>query len=469
MHQGGVVGLRRKVRRVHFVGIGGIGQSGIAEVLHAQGFGVTGSDMRASDNVERLRRTGIEVTVPHSAEAVEGACVCVVSTAIPSSNPEVQRAKALGIPVVRRAEMLGELIRLQSGICIAGQHGKTTTTSMVADLLTAGGADPTVINGGVLASLGSNARYGRGSYLVCEADESDGSFLSLSPTYAVITNLEGADHLETWPGGMESIKEAFLNFANSVPFYGLVILCHDDEHLRDILPQIHRRVVTYGRSASAEVRADNLRHEDGRVCFTVLIRGERVGELRVPMPGAHNALNALAAVTVADEFGVPFEVMKEALEGFRGVGRRFEVAGTFDGVTVVHDYGHHPTEIRAVLSAAAEAWPERPIRVLFQPHRWSRLRDQWGPFTAAFDAASDVVVSDVYAAGEAPIEGMSTAGFAADAMAHGHRSVRPGGSAAESAKLLAREAEPGDLVLLFGAGDVDRQVAPLVQALEARR
>ncbi len=461
------MGLRRKVKRVHFVGIGGIGQSGIAEVLYAQDFQVTGSDMHPSANVERLRSKGLTVTVPHAAEAVEGACVCVVSTAIPESNPEVIRAREHGIPVIRRAEMLAELLRLQSGICIAGQHGKTTTTSMVADVLTHGGADPTVINGGVLASLGSNARYGKGSYLVCEADESDGSFLTLSPTYAVITNLEGADHLETWPGGMDSIKKAFLNFANSVPFYGLVILCHDDEHLRDMLPDLSRRYVTYGVSASADYRADAIHHEDGCVCFGVVVRGAAKGSVKLPLPGRHNALNALAAIAAADEFGVPFELIKEALEGFRGVGRRFEIAGTFGGVTVVHDYGHHPTEIAAVLDAAKQAWPERAVRVLFQPHRWSRFRDQWQAFGACFDLASDVVVSEVYAASESPIEGYSEQRFAEDTMAHGHRSVRFLGGAERAARQLATEAKAGDVVLVFGAGDIDRQVPTICEVLEA--
>lgn len=461
------MGLRRKVKRVHFVGIGGIGQSGIAEVLYAQDFEVTGSDMRESANVQRLRSKGLMVTVPHAATAVEGACVCVVSTAIPDSNPEIVRAKELGIPVIRRAEMLAELLRLQSGVCIAGQHGKTTTTSMVADVFTHGGADPTVINGGVLASLGSNARFGKGSYLICEADESDGSFLTLSPTYAVITNLEGADHLETWPGGMPAIKEAFLNFANSVPFYGLVILCHDDEHLRDMLPDLNRRYVTYGVSASADYRADAIHHVDGCVCFSVFIHGEHKGEVKLPLPGRHNALNALAAVAAADEFGIPFERISEALESFRGVGRRFEIAGTFAGVTVVHDYGHHPTEIAAVLDAAKQAWPERPIRVLFQPHRWSRLRDQWQAFGACFDLASDVVVSEVYAASESPIEGYSEERFAQDATAHGHHSVRFVGDSETSARQLALDARSGDVILVFGAGDIDRQVPLICDVLEA--
>jgi len=461
------MGLRRKVKRVHFVGIGGIGQSGIAEVLYAQDFEVTGSDMHESANVQRLRSKGLVVSVPHAASAVEGACVCVVSSAIPNSNTEVVRAKELGIPVIRRAEMLAELLRLQSGVCIAGQHGKTTTTSMVADVFTHGGADPTVINGGVLASLGSNARFGKGSYLICEADESDGSFLTLSPTYAVITNLEGADHLETWPGGMSAIKEAFLNFANSVPFYGLVILCHDDEHLRYMLPDLKRRYVTYGISASADYRADAIHHVDGCVCFGVVVRGEHMGEVKLPLPGRHNALNALAAVAAADEFGIPFSRIREALESFRGVGRRFEIAGTFAGVTVVHDYGHHPTEISAVLDAAKQAWPERPIRVLFQPHRWSRFRDQWQAFGACFDLASDVVVSEVYAASESPIEGYSEQRFVDDATAHGHRSVRFMGDSETSARQVALDAESGDVILVFGAGDIDRQVPVICDVLEA--
>ena len=278
------------------------------------------------------------------------------------------RARALGIPVIRRAEMLAELLRLQSGLCIAGQHGKTTTTSMVADVFTHGGADPTVINGGVRRAWAATPGSERGATSSARRTRATAA-LSLSPTYAVITNLEGADHLETWPGGIESIKEAFLNFANSVPFYGLVILCHDDEHLRDLLPRLKRSYVTYGVSASADYQATAVYHEAGCVCFTVSIRGVVQGEVRLPLPGHHNVLNALAAVAAADEFSIPFPQIKEALESFRGVGRRFEIAGTFGGVTVVHDYGHHPTEITAVLGATKQAWPERPIRVLFQPHR----------------------------------------------------------------------------------------------------
>jgi UDP-N-acetylmuramate--alanine ligase len=462
------MGLKRKVRRVHFVGIGGIGQSGIAEVLHAQGFEVTGSDLNESAGVERLRAKGIDVTVPHAATAVEGACVCVVSTAIPATNPEIERANELQIPVIPRAEMLAELLRLQRGVCIAGQHGKTTTTSLVADVLTGGGADPTVINGGVLASLGTNARFGRGSYLVCEADESDGSFLSLSPTYAVITNLEGADHLETWPDGMASIKAAFLRFANSVPFYGLVVLCRDDKHLRDLLPQLKRRHISYGLTPSADVYAEHLRYDDAAVHFDVVIKGAAVGSIRLPLIGDHNVRNALAAVAIADEFAIPFAKIKAALEAFAGVGRRFEVAGTFAGVTVVHDYGHHPTEIQAVLGAARQAWPERDIRVLFQPHRWSRMRDQWHAFCGAFDAAEEVVICDVYSAGEAPIAGYEPPRFVAAAMARGHRLMRYVGAAEAAAASVVDSSASGDLLLVFGAGDIDRQVATIQARLEAR-
>jgi UDP-N-acetylmuramate--alanine ligase len=462
------MGLRRRVRRVHFVGIGGIGQSGIAEVLNAQNFEVTGSDMNDGATVERLRSLGIKVDVPHKAAAVEGADVCVVSTAIPQANPEVHRAREMGIPVIRRAEMLGELIRLQTGVCIAGQHGKTTTTTMVADVLTAGDADPTVINGGVLASLGSNARYGKGSYLVCEADESDGSFLSLSPTYALITNLEGADHLETWEGGMPELQDAFAHFANSVPFYGQVILCKDDPYLEELMHRITRPMVTYGIESDADFRAIDVVADGGCMRFSVVAYGEPLGDVMLSMAGNHNVLNALGAIALAHGFGIAFSEVQTALAQFAGVGRRYEIAGTFDGVMVVHDYGHHPHEIEAVLEATVRAWPERPIRALFQPHRWSRLRDQWDGFCVCFDRTAEVVVSDVYPAGEDPIPSCAPDAFVAATQAHGHRGARYGGTAAEAAQALAEDAQPGDIVILFGAGDIFRSVEPLVAALRAR-
>ena len=456
------MGMRRSVKRIHFVGIGGIGQSGIAEVLRAQEFTVSGSDLAAGALVNRLRSQDIEVTVPHQAEAVDGADVCVVSTAIPPTNPEVQRAHEMGIPVIRRAEMLGELIRLQTGLCVAGQHGKTTTTSMVAEVLTAGGLDPTVINGGVLASLGSNARYGKGSYLVCEADESDGSFLSLSPTYAIITNLAGADHLETWPGGMPELQEAFLRFANSVPFYGRIVLCHDDPYLREMLPDLSRPHVTYGLGATADYQGVDLEFGPGWTAFSIHHREQTLGRVRMPVLGAHNVRNALAAAAMGTELGVPFEAIRSALENFAGVGRRFEIAGEVNGIMVVHDYGHHPTEIDAVLKAARRAWPQRPIRALFQPHRFSRFRDQWDDFTACFDAAQAVVVSDVYAAGEAPIAGIDSDAFAEAARRRGHRGVTCAGQVSEAAAQLADQAQSGEILILFGAGDIHRQVSPLM-------
>jgi UDP-N-acetylmuramate--alanine ligase len=462
------MGLRRQVRRVHFVGIGGIGQSGIAEVLNAQGFEVSGSDMNEGATVGRLRQLGIVITVPHRAEAVDDADVCVVSTAIPKANPEVHRAHERGIPVIRRAEMLGELIRLQTGVCIAGQHGKTTTTTMVADVLTAGGADPTVINGGVLASLGSNARYGKGSYLVCEADESDGSFLSLSPTYALITNLEGADHLETWEAGMPQLQDAFAHFANSVPFYGQVVLCKDDPYLDELIHKITRPVVTYGIESDADFRAVEVVAEAGDMRFSVVARGQRLGEVVLPMAGEHNVLNALGAIALAHGLGVPFSDVQRALAEFAGVGRRFEIAGTFDGVMVVHDYGHHPHEIAAVLEATVRAWPQRPIRAVFQPHRWTRLRDQWDGFCVCFDRAAEVLVSDVYPAGEDAIPSCSPDRFVAATTAHGHRGSRYGGTIAEAAQAVATSAEPGDIVILFGAGDVFRYVDPVIAALSER-
>lgn len=462
------MGMRRRVKRIHFVGIGGIGQSGIAEVLRAQNFTVSGSDLAAGAMIHHLREQGIEVSIPHQANAVEGSDVCVISTAIPPSNPEVVRAHELGIPVIRRAEMLAELIRLQTGVCVAGQHGKTTTTSMLAEVLTAGGLDPTVINGGVLASLGSNARYGKGSYLVCEADESDGSFLTLSPTYAIITNLDGADHLETWPGGMEQLQEAFLRFANSVPFYGQVVLCHDDPYLREMLPHLTRPYVTYGLGATADYQGVDLEFGPGWTSFMLRQRGVDLGRIQVPVLGAHNIRNALAAAAMGLEFGVEVAAARSALESFAGVGRRFEIAGEVDGIMVVHDYGHHPTEIAAVLKASRRAWPERPVRALFQPHRYSRLRDQWGGFTACFDGAEAVVVSDVYGAGEAPIAGMDGAAFAEAARSRGHRGVSYAGDISESAGTLLEQAQRNDILILFGAGDIHRQVAPLMDQLKGK-
>ena len=457
--------FRDRAHRLHFIGIGGIGMSGIAEVLVNLGFDVRGSDVKRSLVTQRLASLGASIFQGHAAEHVADADVVVVSSAVGSDNPEVQAARAAGIPVIRRAEMLAELMRLKYGVAVAGMHGKTTTTSFVADILHHGGVDPTVVIGGRLKSLGSNARLGEGEYLVAEADESDGSFLRLVPTIAVVTNVD-AEHLDHWEGGLPQIVEAFENFINKVPFYGAAVLCLDHPTVQAMLPRIEKRYVTYGFSPQANFSASAMQLRDGAVEFAVARDGEPLGQVRLAMVGRHNVLNALAAIAVADEVGVPFELAAEALGQFEGIGRRFERRGEAAGVRVVDDYAHHPQELRATLQAAREAYGGRII-VAFQPHRYTRTRDLFDEFATAFNDSDVLRVADVYAAGEAPIEDVEARSLALAVSRRGHKNAQWSGSVEQTAEALAAVVRPGDLVLTLGAGDIHRAGEQLLEQLQA--
>ncbi len=452
----------RTVRPIHFVGIGGIGMSGIAEVLLNLGYPVSGSDLAASGATARLEVLGGRVAIGHAAGNVEGAAVVVTSSAVRPDNPEVLEARRLGIPVIPRAEMLAELMRMKRGIAVAGAHGKTTTTSLVATILAAGGLDPTAVIGGRLDAFGSNARLGQGEFLVAEADESDGSFLSLAPTWAVITTVD-REHLDHW-GDIGRIREGFAAFANKVPFYGAAILGVDDAGVREILPLVRKRVVTYGLGVEADVAgADPAYHGPVSSC-TLLHGGRELGRLTVPIPGAHNLSNALAAVAVALELEIPVERVLEALATFRNAHRRFEVKGEAGGVLVVDDYGHHPTEIRATLAAAAHGWGRRVVAA-FQPHRYTRTRDLADEFAAAFDDAAVVVATEIYPAGEEPLPGVSGEALAGSIAARGRAAVRFVPDKRELPRALAAEVRPGDLVLTLGAGDVWKAGEELLRIL----
>lgn len=441
--------------------------SGIAEVLLASGFAVSGSDARAGDATRRLEEHGARIALGHRAENVGAADVVVFSSAVARDNPELAHARAHAIPVIPRAEMLAELMRLKDGIAIAGSHGKTTTTSLVATVLREAGLDPTVVIGGKLNALGSNAARGTGDLLVAEADESDGSFLHLTPMLAVITNID-AEHLDHY-GTHEKVKDAFAEFANRVPFYGLVVACLDHPHVQDILPRIEKRVATYGLAAQADYRARNPRVEGLSSHFELVRRGKAAGEYSVRMPGIHNVLNALAVIALADELDVPEATIRTALAGFGGVQRRFTIVGeTPDGITVVDDYGHHPAEVMATLEAAQRAYGRRLV-VAFQPHRYSRTHHCFDELTRAFNRADVLLLADVYAAGEAPIEGATSEHLARAVRAHGHRDVAWVGPRSEVARALRARVQPGDVVLTLGAGDITRVGPDLLEALAASR
>ncbi|MCB9597965.1 MAG: UDP-N-acetylmuramate--L-alanine ligase [Sandaracinaceae bacterium] len=450
--------FRGRVRAIHFVGIGGIGMSGIAEVLLSSGFAVSGSDMKESETTKRLESLGARIDVGHAAEHVEGADVVVYSSAVPPTNPELVRARRLAIPTIRRAEMLAELMRLKDGIAIAGSHGKTTTTSLVATVLREANLDPTVVIGGKLNALGTSAKAGLGDLLLAEADESDGSFLHLTPVIAVITNID-AEHLDHY-GTHEQVKQAFAEFANRVPFYGLVVACLDHPHVQDLLPRIEKRTATYGLSAQADYRAKNPTVRGLSTTFSLVRRGEELGEVTVRMPGIHNVLNTLAVIAVADELSVPLDVTRKALAGFGGVHRRFTIVGEHEGVTVIDDYGHHPAEVHVTLEAAQRAYGRRLV-VAFQPHRYSRTHHLFDELTRAFNRADVLLLADVYAAGEEPIEGASSEHLAEAIRKHGHRDVAWVGPCESLVEALAKRVEPGDVVITLGAGNVT-QVGPLL-------
>ncbi|HEX7522813.1 MAG TPA: UDP-N-acetylmuramate--L-alanine ligase [Candidatus Deferrimicrobium sp.] len=445
--------MYRKGLPIHFVGIGGIGMSGIAELLLNLGYRVSGSDLRRSDTTERLERLGAAVRTGHSASNVPAdGHVVVVSSAVRPDNPEVLEAHRRKIPVIPRAEMLAELMRMKYGIAIAGTHGKTTTTSMVATVLATAGWDPTAVVGGKLNSLGSNAKLGQGEFLVAEADESDGSFLKLSPTVAVVTNID-PEHLDFY-SGIGQIKETFLHFINKVPFYGFSVLCIDHPNVQELIPSVEKTYVTYGFSRSADYRAEEVVVSGMTNRFAVFARGERLGEVLLRAPGRHNVSNALAATAVALELRIPFEQVREGLSLYAGVGRRFQVKGEIDGVTVVDDYGHHPVEVRATLAAAREVWPDRRIVLGFQPHRYSRTRALFKEFLSAFQDADVLLVFEVYSAGEEPIEGATGKDLCSAVRDYGHREARYLGKSAGAREAVRATLRPGDIFLTMGAGDV---------------
>jgi UDP-N-acetylmuramate--alanine ligase len=472
-----VRGVGTDIGTIHFIGIGGIGMSGIAEVMHNLGYDVQGSDVAEGYVVEGLRKRGIRVMIGHDAANVEGAAVVVTSTAIQRGNPEREYALENRIPVVRRAEMLAELMRLKSTVAVAGTHGKTTTTSMVAALLDAGGVDPTVINGGIINSYGSNARLGASDWMVVEADESDGSFLRLDGTYAIVTNID-PEHLDHY-GSFDAVKDAFVEFVENVPFYGAALLCLDHPEVQAILPRVRdRRIVTYGFSAQADVRGVNVQPYPGGNRFEAIIR-HRDGTTRsiegieLPMPGRHNVSNALAAIGVALELGVPDDVIRTGFAQFGGVKRRFTKVGEVavdptGGAIVIDDYGHHPVEIRAVLSAAREGAVGRVIAVV-QPHRYSRLGGLMEEFAQAFNDADIVYVAPVYAAGEQPVDGVDAAALVAGLKRRGHRAAAEIADAGALAETLAADLRVGDMIVCLGAGDITKWAAGLAPAIEAAR
>ncbi|MBB4154702.1 UDP-N-acetylmuramate--alanine ligase [Sphingomonas jinjuensis] len=465
-------GVATDIGTIHFVGIGGIGMSGIAEVMKNLGYSVQGSDVAESYVVEALRARGIAVTIGHAAENVEDAAVVVISTAVKRGNPEVEAALNRRIPVVRRAEMLAELMRLKSTVAVAGTHGKTTTTSMVAALLDAGGVDPTVINGGIINSYGSNARLGASDWMVVEADESDGSFLRLDGTIAVVTNID-PEHLDHY-GSFEKAKDAYVEFVENVPFYGAALLCLDHPEVQALIPRVRdRRIVTYGFAASADVRGVNVVPYPGGNRFEAIIR-HRDGTTRsiegidLPMPGRHNVQNALAAIGVALELGIDDPTIGKGFERFTGVKRRFTKVGEANGATIIDDYGHHPVEIRAVLAAARESAQGRVIAVV-QPHRYSRLGNLMDEFQGAFNDADAVYVTPVYAAGETPVEGVDAEALVEGLKRRGHRDVATVADARDLATKLAASVAPGDQVICLGAGDITKWAAGLAQGIEDAR
>ena len=452
------------IEKIHFVGIGGIGMSGIAEVLLNLGYKVSGSDLRESDTTERLRGLGGEICIGHAAENLTNVDVVVTSTAVQTDNPEVVEARHRMVPVIPRAEMLAELMRMKYGIAIAGTHGKTTTTSMVATVLTHAGIDPTIVIGGKLNTLGSNAKLGKGDFLVAEADESDGSFLKLSPSIAVVTNID-ADHLDYYLGGLEEIKDTFVEFINKIPFYGLAILCLEDRNIAECIPRIRKRFMTYGLSSQADLRATHVKLDGFNTSFTAHYKGYRLGDISFSMPGAHNVLNALACTAVALELDVPFDKIQEGFAQFGGVGRRFTVKGEKNGIMVVDDYGHHPAEIRATLAAARNGWPERRLVVAFQPHRYSRTKELFNEFVTCFYDADVLVLTDIYAASEQPIPGVTAERLAEEIRRHGQRDVSYVADRQTVPDHLAGVVKEGDIVITLGAGNIWQAGEELVNRL----
>jgi len=465
--------VRDRVRNVHFVGIGGSGMCGIAEVLHNQNYHVSGSDERESANTQRLRQLGVAIEIGHSTANVANADVVVTSSAVGPTNPEVVAANAAKIPVIPRAEMLGELMRLQRGIGVAGTHGKTTTTSLIASCLAEGGLDPTFVIGGRLNSAGTNARVGRGEFLVAEADESDASFLHLQPMIAVVTNID-ADHMETYGGDFERLKSTFIEFLHNVPFYGLVVLCVDDPIVREIADRVHKPVLRYGTRPDADLRARNVSASGLQMRFTVAFRDDNDWlDVTLNQPGRHNVLNALAAIAVAREVGVPREAIARALREFGGVDRRLQVTGraVLDGgdVVLVDDYGHHPREIAATVDAVRAAWPDRRLVVAFQPHRFTRTRDLFDDFADVLSGIEILLLSEVYPAGERPINGADGRALARAIRARGRTDPIFVADVKQLPAKLRNAVRANDVVLTLGAGSIGQVAATLPEALSARR
>ena len=463
--------MPRNIGPVHFIGIGGIGMSGIAEILHNQGYTVQGSDAAVNPNVQRLRDMGITVAIGQSGDNLGAAEVVVVSSAIKRDNPELVAARARQLPIVRRAEMLAEIMRFKTAIAIGGTHGKTTTTTLVATLLDAGNLDPTVINGGIINAYGTNARLGGGEWMVVEADESDGTFVKLPADVAVVTNID-PEHLDHY-GSFEGVRKAFHQFVENVPFYGFAVMCLDHPEVQALVGEIKdRRVITYGQNPQADVRLVDLETIDGVSHFAVEIRDRirmtqlRIDGLQLPMPGVHNALNATAAIAVADQLHVPAEAIRKGLKGFTGVKRRFTRTGVVGGITIIDDYGHHPVEITAALKAARES-TKRDVIAVVQPHRYTRLRDLFDDFSACFNDADTVIVAPVYAAGEQPIEGVTHEELVSAILARGHRDARVIDRPEALAPLLASRAAEGDYVVCLGAGNITQWAAALPGELGA--
>ncbi len=458
----------RRIQQVHFVGIGGVGMSGIAEVLVNMGFRVSGSDLRRSGVTERLEKLGVKVFEGHAAEHVGGAHVVVCSSAVREDNPEIIEARRHSVPVIARAEMLAELMRLKPHtIAVAGSHGKTTTTSMIATILAHAGLDPTVVVGGVVGAMGSNARLGKSDLMVVEADESDRSFLMLTPTFAVVTNID-REHMDSYTD-MTDVRKCFADFVNKVPFYGAAVLCLDDPHVQAVIPEIGRRRITYGLSAQADVTAREVRYDKqfGSI-FQVRQMGEPVGEVSLQVPGLHNIYNSLAAIAIGFELDVEFETIAAGLASFAGVNRRFQFKGEEAGVLVVDDYGHHPTEVRATLVAAKLGSAGRRIVVLFQPHRYTRTQDQMDEFARAFNNADVLLVTDIYAASEEPIEGVTGEVLVEAVQRYGHKDARHVGSVDDATDALLQEVRPNDLVITLGAGNVNRVGERVLEMLKGR-
>lgn len=450
--------LMHRTRRIHLVGIGGAGMCGIAEVLINLGFEVSGSDLQRSETVARLSDMGADIRIGHAEDNLGDADVVVVSGAVPEDNPEVIAARARRIPVIARAEMLGELMRFRQGIAVAGTHGKTTTTSLIATLLAEGGLDPTFIVGGLVNAFGTGARLGEGRYLVAEADESDGSFLKLQPVISVVTNID-RDHLDAYQGSFDQLQRAFLEFLHHLPFFGVAVLCIDDAHVAELVPDVGRAVVTYGFDEQADVRATDVRQQGLEMHFDLWLPGEDAARaICLAQPGRHNVLNALGAAAVASEVGIPAEAIVRGLQEFGGIGRRFAGIGSLDvagrRVLAFEDYGHHPTELEAVIQAAREGWPDRRLVLFFQPHRYTRTRDQFDDFARVLASADSVVLADLYPAGEAPLSGIDSDTLAKAVCRRREMPLRRVGAVGEAVDALPEVLEDGDLLLVMGAGDV---------------